>query len=248
MSADTVLALAAALASTGFTIDLLVDLRRKFRPHTAAYAAGIAMFAIATWALWVGLTFGWDAGCSGVDPNCGPVYRAFFLFGAVLNIPVLALGSMFLVAGKRAGHVMTILLGAFTAISVTLVTTVPFAQPLPESGVPSQIFPPISEGFGPRMLAAIGSGLGTILLIGLGLASVVRFWKKNRRIVWGNALIVAGVFAAAAGGTQLGFLNATQTFELSLLLAATLIWAGYRVTRGARSAPPAPAPGGGPAS
>jgi hypothetical protein len=54
----------------------------------------------------------------------------------------------------------------------------------------------------------------------------------------GQRLIVAGVFAAAAGGTQLGFLNATQTFELSLLLAATLIWAGYRVTRGARSAPP----------
>lgn len=236
MNADTALALLAALAATGFTLDLVFDLRRAIRPHVAAYAAGIGMFAIATWALWVGLTFGWDAGCPATDPGCGPVYRVFFLFGAVLNIPTLATGSMFLVAGRRAGHAMTIFLGALSAISITLVTTTPFANPLPVGEVPSEIFPPISEGFGPRLLAAIGSGLGTVLLIALALVSVFRFWRTNRRLVWANALIVAGTFAAAAGGTQLGFLNANQTFELSLLLASSLIWAGYRTARGSRRA------------
>ena len=30
------------------------------------------------------------------------MYRIFYLFGAILNIPFLALGSMFLVVGKRS--------------------------------------------------------------------------------------------------------------------------------------------------
>ncbi len=110
------------------------------------------MFAVATWAFFIGLTYGWT----------GPVYRAFYLFGAILNIPYLALGSMFLVVGRRSGHVMTIILGAFTAISTTLTATVPFANPLPESGVPHDIF---ASGFGPRLFAIIGGAAGSTILI-----------------------------------------------------------------------------------
>lgn len=182
------------------------------------------MFAVATWAFYLGLTFGWT----------GPLYRTFYLFGAVLNIPYLALGSMFLVVGKRSGHVMTIFLAAFTAISTTLVATVPFANPLPESGVPEDIF---ASGFGPRLFAIIGGAMGSTILIALALISLFRFWKKNRNIVWGNALIVAGTFAAASGGTGLA-LGEGGGFAVSLLVAVTLIWLGYRVASGGRERPP----------
>jgi len=222
---DVALAVVAALASTGFTLDLARDLRRGFRPHTAAYAGGIAMFAAATWALVSGLAAGWT----------GTSYRTFFLFGAVLNIPLLALGSVFLVIGRRTGHVATVLLGGFAAISIALVTTTPFAAPLPAGGVPEAIFPAIADdGFGPRLLAAIAGGTGATLLIVLSLVSVVRFWSKNRALVSGNALILAGTLAAASGGTAVGFLGETAAFELSLLVASALIWLGYRTTRGRR--------------
>jgi hypothetical protein len=178
------------------------------------------MFAIATWALFIGVTFGWT----------GPIYRTFFLFGAVLNILFLALGSMFLVVGQRAGHIMTIAIGAFAAISVTLTLTVPFQQDLPDGGVPFDVF---ATGFGPRIFAAIGGGLGATILIVLALVSVFRFWKTNRRLVWGSLLIVAGTFAAAWGGTGLA-LGEAGGFALSLLFAVTLIWAGYRVAAGVR--------------
>lgn len=225
---DTALAVVTAVAATAFTLDLVGDVRRSPRPHVAAYATGIGMFALATWALAWGLGVGWS----------GPAYRIFFLFGAVLNIPFLALGSMFLVVGPRSGHAMTIALGGLSAISTTLVTTVPFAAPLTDSGVPSEVFAPISEaGFGPRLLAAIGSGLGASILIALALVSLFRFWRRSRGIVWGNALIVAGTLAGATGGTLLGFLGETAAFELSLLATVTLIWAGYRVARGSRPAP-----------
>ncbi|MGH8952721.1 MAG: hypothetical protein ACRDX9_15040 [Acidimicrobiia bacterium] len=221
---DSALALLAALAATFFAADLWLDYRRRPRPHIAAFATGMSMFAIATWAFFLGLTVGWT----------GPMYRTFYLFGAILNIPFLALGSMFLVVGKRSGHVMAIALGALAAISTTLTATVPFANPLPETGVPHDVF---GSGFGPRLFAIIGGATGSTILIALALVSVFRFWKKNRNIVWGNLLIVAGTLAAASGGTGLA-LGESSAFALSLLAAVTLIWAGYRVASGGRRAAP----------
>lgn len=223
---DSILAFVAASAATLFTLDLVFDYRRKPRPHVAAYATGIGMFAIATWALAIALATGWT-----------PIsYRTFYLFGAVLNIPVLALGSMFLVIGPRAGHFMTILVGGFAAISTTLVTTVDFERPLPASGVRPDVFPPISDGFGPRLLATIGGGAGTVILVTLALVSVFRFWRKMPRIVAGNALILGGTLAAAWGGTGLA-VGVDAAFVVSLFLAALLLWIGYRVTKGARPRP-----------
>lgn len=222
---ESALAFVAGAAAALFAIDLFGDYRRRPRPHVAAYATGITMFAIATWALFVGVMLGWT----------GAAYRIFFLFGAILNIPVLALGSMFLVVGRRAGHVMTILLGAFAAISTTLALTVDFMSPLPEEGVPTDIF---ATGFGPRLFAIIGGTVGSTIIIAVALTSIVRFWNRNRAIVWGNLLIVAGVLAAAWGGTGVA-LGEAGGFALSLFLAVTLIWAGYRVASGGRSAAPA---------
>ncbi|HVR34202.1 MAG TPA: hypothetical protein VMS74_16005 [Acidimicrobiia bacterium] len=224
---DAILGVVGGVASTVFAIDLIRDHRRSPRPHVAAYAAGILMFAIATWAFVYGTTVGWN----------GIAYRTFFLFGAILNIPVLALGSMFLVVGRRSGHVMTVVVGAIAAISITLTTTVPFVNPLPATGVPSAIFPPITDGFGPRLLAAIAGGTGALLLIVLSLVSLFRFWRTNRRIVIGNALILAGTLVASFQGTVLA-LEEEGAFALKLTVTATLLWLGYRVTKGARFADP----------
>ena len=217
---DSFLAGIAGLIASLFAFDLWRDYRRRPRPHIVAYATGITMFAIATWCLFYGVTFGWTSAS----------YRLFFLFGAVLNIPFLALGSMFLVGGKRAGHIMTLLLGGFTAISTTLVLTVPFEQELPEGGIPHEMF---DLGFGPRLFAIIGGAVGSTLLIVLALVSLVRFWKRDRALVWGNALIVAGTFAAAWGGSGLA-LGEAGGFAVSLLLAISLIWGGYRIASGRR--------------
>jgi hypothetical protein len=220
---ETLISLAAAALATFFAIDLWRDYSRKPRPHVAAYGTGIAMFAIATWALFIGLAFGWT----------GPVYRIFFLFGAILNIPVLAIGSMFLVVGRKSGHILTIAVGALAAISTTLTLTVPFENPLPTHGIPVDIFP---LGFSPRLFAIIGGAVGTTILVTLSVISVFRFWSKNRSIVWGNALILLGVVAAAWRGTGVA-LGDGGGFALSLLLAVSFIWAGYKVASGKRNSP-----------
>lgn len=218
-------AFAAGLIATVFLFDLLRRYRARPSPHNAAYAAGIGFFAAATWALFAGTAAGWTSAS----------YRAFFLFGAIINIPVLALGSMFLVAGRRAGHTMLMLLFPFFAISIPMTLAQPFdAGPLPADGVPGgrELW---SEMFGPRLWAAIGGGMGASIIIALALVSAVRFWRRNRRVVWGNAVIAAGVLSASAGGTVLA-LGAEQGFAVSLLTAVTLIWLGFRIASGGRSA------------
>lgn len=229
MTLSDLLAIVAGLAATGFTADLAMDAARKRRPHALAYTAGMASFAVATWALAAGLLTGWTSGS----------YRVFFLFGTVLNVMLLAVGSMFLVVGKRSGHAFFLFTGAISAMATTLITTVPFVKELPVGGIPDDMWGPDVE-FGPTLFAVIGGAVGGTTIIVLGLVSLIRFWRTNRRIVAGNALIVLGTLAASAGGSRLGFLDEATTFELSLMLAAVLIWAGYRVTRGARSAPVPP--------
>ena len=215
------LAAAAAVVSTAATLDLARDLRRRPRPHLSAYTAGMAMFSLAVWALFSALGWGWH----------GFNYRVFFLFGGVLNIPFLALGSVFLSVGRRAGHVMTVVLFGFSAMATTLVSVTPFSRALPDGGIPSDIFPSIAEaGFGPRLLAAIAGGTGTLVLVTAALWGAFRFRKSSRRRALANLVIVAGVLAAATGGTILGFLNESSSFSVSLLAAASLIWWGYRLS------------------
>ena len=220
---EVALALVAAVAASTFFLDLVRSYRSNPRPHTAAYMAGIGFFAVATWALFVGVSSGWTSAS----------YRTFFLFGAIVNIPVLALGSMFLVVGKRAGHVMLLLMFPFFAIALPMTIAQPFDKgSLPTGGVPSgrDLW---LDVFGPRLWAAIGGGMGATILIVLAIVSVFRFWKKNRPMVWGNAAIVAGTLAAATGGTFLA-LGEAGGFAVSLLIAVTLIWLGYRIASGAR--------------
>ena len=221
------LAASAAVVATAATLDLTRDLRRRPRPHLSAYTTGMAMFTMGVWALLSGQLWGWS----------GFSYRAFFLFGAVLNIPFLALGSVFLSVGRRVGHIMVVGLFGFSAMATTLVSVTPFARSLPDSGIPSNIFPSIAEtGFGPRLLAAVGGGLGTVVLVSAALWGAVRFRKFSPRRAAANLVITAGVLAAATGGTILGFLHESSAFSISLLAAASLIWWGYRLA-GSRERP-----------
>jgi hypothetical protein len=233
---EVVLAGLAAVASSGFLVDLVRSYRARPRPHVAAYAAGIGFFSLATWALFFGVSTGWTPAS----------FRAFYLFGAIINVPILALGSMFLVSGRRSGHTMLLLLFPLFAISVPMTLAEPFVGVLPASGVPagSELF---AGGFGPRMWAGVAGGIGTLVLVTLAVVSIVRFRRRDRRIIAANLLIVAGTVAAAGGGTGLA-LGEASGFAVSLLLAASLIWSGFRVAQSARAEHLAQPGGGGTSS
>ena len=228
---DGFLATLAAAVATGFAIELWVSHRGRPRFHAAAWAIAISMYAVATWALALGLLAGWtDSG-----------FRVFYFLGAILNIPVLALGSVALVRGERAARRVLPFLIGFMALGAWSTMVAPTVTPVASVGVPegSAVFqrgmieaegvPPIPS---PRTFAAIAGGVGTIVVIGLALWSGLRRGSPPR-VRAGNALIVAGTLAPAFGGS-LTALGEGGAFAVSLLIGAILLWAGYRVASGAK--------------
>src|SRR5579885_3375830 len=145
-----------ALAFCFSTVERWLVTRRR---HDLAWAGALAMFAVAAAALALGAGLGWS----------GPVFRVFYLFGAVLNVPFLALGTVYLLAGVRVGDRVALALGLLGAFSVGVVVTAPFTAPIPTATLVqgSKVF-----GVLPRVLAAVGSAGGALVILGGAILSM----------------------------------------------------------------------------
>ena len=224
---DAAVAFTAAAVATLFVVDLGRHWAGRPRPHVLAWTLAMGMYALATWALAIGLAFGWSS----------VLFRVFYAFGAILNVPFLAVGSAYLVLGEKVARRLLEAVSILAVFALIVTFTAPFVAGLPAEGVPagSDVFAPLSEvgPTGPRFWALLGNVVGTFLLLALAVRSVVKFWNTNRRLVAGNALIVAGTVAPALGGTLTGLGEGTA-LSLSLLAGAAFLWAGYRVASGAR--------------
>lgn len=99
--------LVATVASATFCRRLYARWDRAGRgnPALLAWTISLAMFSVASLGLLVGVVAGWSS----------PVFHVFYLFGAVLNVPWLALGSVLINARDRwttrATGVVTALVG-----------------------------------------------------------------------------------------------------------------------------------------
>jgi len=87
------LAFFATAIATLFANATAVRWSRTRAPHQAAWTVALALFALASAALATGASTGWDEG----------TFRAFYLLGAILNVPWLALGTVYLFTSRRVG-------------------------------------------------------------------------------------------------------------------------------------------------
>jgi hypothetical protein len=239
-----ILALLAGLVATGFLVRLASSYRSRPRPHLAAWTVAILMYALATWALFAGLALGWS----------GPVFRVYYWLGAIVNVPVLAVGSIYLNFGRRAGHISAVAMALAALATAWVVFTVGIdPTPLQAGGVVrgSAVF----ETRLPAILAGIFSPLGALVVIVLSLVAVVRFRNRNRSLAAGNLLIILAIVALSVGGVK-STLYEGGLLAGTLLVGAALLWAGFDVATRFRSSerpaggpappggPPAPPPGG----
>jgi hypothetical protein len=189
----------------------------------------MSLYAIATWALVVGLADGWT------DTS----FRIFYLLGAIANIPVLALGSIMLSSSEKVARRATVTVIAFLGIATWITMAAPAVGEISTIGIPegSEVFEAgMTEIEGapmpsPRTFAAIAGGVGSLVIIGLAIRAIVRTRRTNRRVMWGNLLIVLGTLSPATGGS-LTALGEGGGLAVSLLLGAALLWAGYRIASG----------------
>ena len=88
------LAFVAVVVSSLFAQSMLVRYTAEHRPQHRAWAIALAMFALASAALATGTSTGWDNG----------TFRVFYLLGAVVNVPWLAMGTVFLLASATVAR------------------------------------------------------------------------------------------------------------------------------------------------
>ena len=201
-----------AVVSAVFAGVLALRYARRRRPHQLVWTIGLAMFTLAA--------------AAGVLARSGGAteaeYRLFYLFGAILNVAWLALGTTYLLAPRAARWALWGLL-AFTALASVAV----FASPVDLSAAADT-----GKGFDraplPRILAGLGSGLGSLVLVAGALWSAWRFLRARHegRRALANVIIAAGVLVAAAGGTA-AFTGASGVVEWTNLAGVSLIFVGF---------------------
>ena len=201
-----------ALVSAVFAAVMAARYLKRRRPHQLAWTIGLSMFAAAAAA-------GALARMSGATAT---EYRIFYLFGAILNVAWLALGTLFLLAPRIARWAVW----AVAALTVIAAGAV-FMSPVDLTAA-------VDTGRGfetaplPRILAGIGSGLGSLILIGGALWSAWVFLRRRhegRRAI-GNVIIAAGVLVAAVGGTA-AFTGASGVVEWTNFAGVALIFLGF---------------------
>ncbi|MDQ1515007.1 MAG: hypothetical protein QOE80_837 [Actinomycetota bacterium] len=228
------LAFVATAVATLFAEATFKRWRQGRRPHEAAWTVALALFALASAALATGASTGWDRG----------VFRVFYLLGAVLNVPWLALGTVYLLVGERAGRRVRAVLVFVSGLAVGVMLTAPVSGDVAGSAsipVGRDVF-----GVFPRVLAGVGSGLGALIVFGGAVWSAVRFARAARgravaprapagRMAAANVLIALGTLILSGGGTLQGVLGHDEAFTLSLATGIAVIYGGFLVA--ARPAP-----------
>lgn len=206
---------------------------RGRKRHEAAWTVSLIMFALGSLSLWWGAGVGWGEWS----------FKSFYLFGAILNVPFLALGTVELLAGPKHGRAWTAIVSLLGAFCAGIVVAAPLTSVIAPDGLPQgkDVFGP-----GPRIAAAVGSGVAALVIIAGALWSawrLFRVWRSGinnqrttvgvpspQRIALANVFIAIGTLILSAGGLLNSVVDAMDGFALSLVAGISVIFAGFLIT------------------
>ena len=229
---QSALAAGATLVAVAFATSTFERWLDRHRPHELAWAIALSLFSAGAFCLWLGASSGWTL----------PVFRAFYLFGAVVNVPLLALGTVYLLGGRAAGNRAALVVGAFAAFAAGVILVAP-ALPITDAGA----LPQGSDVFGalPRVLAAVASGGGALVVLAGAVWSAWRL--RHGRRLWANVVIAAGTLVLGASGLLNSVLGQMEAFAVTLAVGVSILYAGFLLAvTPARRRPPLATPAAAP--
>lgn len=222
-----VLAGLATLISAAFAADLARQYLERRGSHAGLWAISLTLFAVACAMVAVGVSVGWSP----------TVYGLFWFAGALVTVPLLAVGQLLLLDPRRravwlsAGVV--VIMASALAVTVSSMDAAALRSADARGGIP----------VGREVW---GSSPATALLAPLnwsGLIVVVAcIWSAIRARRVRLLLIALGVMVA---GASFGFVRAgnPSIFTMMLTAGVALMYAGFRAASPrAGSAPPASTP------
>lgn len=210
--------LVAAGVSALFAVALLAQFSRRHRLPHLAWGTALAMYAIASIAVAVGTFGGWS----------GATYRTFWLFGALLNVPWLAVGSIALLnrvpgAFALAGVVVGSVFGLIKTLGATLDASSLGTRQIPRGRDAWKLDPSMVT------FARLYSILAwvVVVLIAVATARPRGGVRPPRGRVRANWLIAIGVSVVAFGSFALRGVGRGSAFSVALALGVVVMSAGF---------------------
>lgn len=198
----------------------------KRRTHELIWAVAFLMFAIAAGSeAYADIAGGWNSVTA----------RLFYLFGGILNVGFLGIGTAYLLFSRRVANIALAIMVVFSIVAAIVV----FAVPLDAANQATQEILRKDNGYTavvatsnlPRILASISNIIGSILLIGGAVWSGFVFRNKPamRHRMIGVFLIAAGALVVASGGTLLGLTGLKEFVYHSsgILVGVIIMFVGY---------------------
>ena len=189
------------------------------------WTIGVALYGVGTLTEALTTVFGWSE----------PVFRAWYVSGALLGGAPLAQGTVYLLLSRRVADRLAVALVTYIAIAAAFVISTPI---VPEAIETHRLSGHVMEWQWVRLFSPLVNLYAVTFLIGGAIWSAWRYWRRDGASsrVSGNLLIAVGAILPGIGGS---FARAGQVEVLYVteLIGLLLIWAGYRRIVGDRATP-----------
>lgn len=213
------LALVGALVAAAFAMRLQRQFRRRRRHHALAWSMSFDLYAIGMVALAVGLLLGWSA----------PVYGVYWCTGALMNVPLLAVGELHLLAPSRVRWWWALAGGtalwAVVAVAVSQFDNGALAAASADGGIP----------LGADVLGGqpAHAALQPLTLTGTIVVLAGTVWSAVRRRRPAVLLIALGVMVAASSSAFVRS-DLDAFVPVALTSGVAIMYAGFRATTARR--------------
>jgi hypothetical protein len=181
------------------------------------WTIGVGLYGLGTLAESITTLFGWSE----------PVFRVWYIAGALLGGAPLATGTVYLLLSKRTADRIATALMSYIAVAAALVLVTPVLAELAE---PTSLSGEVIGWRFVRLLSPFVNLYAVVFLIGGAIWSAWSYWKRGNAPsrVLGNILIAIGAILPGIGG---GFARAgvVEVLYVTELIGLVLIWAGFRV-------------------
>jgi hypothetical protein len=231
---DEALAAGATAIALAFALATWDRWLRRRRPHELVWTVSLCLFALGAGALWWAASRGWS-----------PIsFRLFYLAGAILNVPWLAAGTIYLLLGPRWGDRLRTWLIGLSGLATGVLVAAPLRRPVSGTDLPEG---KLVFGVWPRVLAGVASGVAATVIIVGALWSAWRVWRGRtpaaagasrsvsvpKRLAIGNVVIALGTLILSASGTFAGRLGKDRAFAITLLAGIAVLFVGFLVASAA---------------
>jgi hypothetical protein len=205
------------IISAAFAWAILARYRLKRQSyHLLWWGIGIGTYGMGTLIESLVTLFGWQSA----------LFKAWYIAGALLGGAPLAVGTIYLLFDRRAGHIAVVLLLAAVGVTSIFVILSPVRMDLVD---PKMLSGKALAWQSIRRVSPFINSLAALFLVGGAIYSSIRFFSspEARRVSTGNIFIAIGALLPGIGGmgSRMGH---TELLYIAEFIGVILIWVGYK--------------------